>query len=179
MTGGPFLAAVDRRWQRLAQRVDALRDRFGVLLVLLVGTFIALGSAQHTWARVLVGVLQFAVLVVGAAVTDMPLDGRLAALGVTGVMAMALGPSSADTAGGIGELAGFVVLTTVLIAVLGRLRKHERVTVRTLLGAVCAYFLLGLAFGALYGALNGLAGPRHCSATRWSARCSPTSASRR
>ena len=54
------------------------------------------------------------------------------------------------------RLAGFVVLTTLLIAVLGRLVKHERVTVQTLLGAVCAYFLIGLAFGAVYGALNDL-----------------------
>ena len=169
---------MDRRWQRLARRVDTLRDRFGVLLVLLVGTFIALGSAQHTWARVLVGVLQFAVLVVGAAVTDMPLDGRLAALAVTGVMAMALGPSSDDIAGGIGELAGFVVLTTVLIAVLGRLRKHERVTVRTLLGAVCAYFFSDWRSAPSTGR-STTSPTRHCSATRWSARCSPTSASRR
>jgi hypothetical protein len=35
--------------------------------------------------------------------------------------------------------------------------RHEHVTLQTLYGAVCAYFLIGLMFSALYGAMNDLA----------------------
>ena len=41
--------------RRLAARTDAVQDRFGVLLTLLVGSFVTLGSADNTWARVVAG----------------------------------------------------------------------------------------------------------------------------
>jgi Ion channel len=44
--------------------------------------------------------------------------------------------------------------------VLERVLRHRRVTLQTLYGAVCAYFLLGLAFAAIYAALDQLASDR-------------------
>ena len=42
----------------------------------------------------------------------------------------------------------------ILSIVLRRVLRHERVTVQTLYGAVCAYFLIGLMFGSIYSGLD-------------------------
>ena len=136
-------------------RREEVRDRFGLLLVLIVGAFVALGFGGSTAARVLAGVLQLAALVVAVLATDLHLR-RLwfAAVALVGVLAAVLSGFSGDTPQGVGALAAIVVAIVILAAVLGRVLRHQRVTLQTLYGAVCAYFLLGLMFGSFYSALD-------------------------
>ena len=49
-----------------------------------------------------------------------------------------------------------MVMAAVLVAVLDRVLRHRRVTIQTLLGAVCAYFLIGLVFANVYGLLDAV-----------------------
>ena len=145
------------RWRSsLEWRSDEVRDRFGVLLILLVASFIALGSTDR-WARALAALLQLAALVVAFLATRLARDHRvLAALSVSAVLSVLL-TGVLDRSGvpaGIGEAASFVVLLAILVAVLDRVLRHRRVTLQTLFGAVCAYFLIGLMFSSLYGVLD-------------------------
>ncbi len=142
-------------------RREEVRDRFGLLLVLIVGAFVALGFGGSTAARVLAGVLQLAALVVAVLATDLHLR-RLwfAAVALVGVLAAVLSGFSGDTPQGVGALAAIVVAIVILAAVLGRVLRHQRVTLQTLYGAVCAYFLLGLMFGSFYSALDLLGSER-------------------
>jgi Ion channel len=139
----------------LERRREQARDRFGVLLLLLVGSFVALGFADERWMRAVAVLLQIAALAVGFLATTLGRDHRwLGLFALVGTAAIVLVAMSGDTASGIGEIAGVVVLAALLVAVLDRVLHHEQVSVQTLFGAVCAYFLIGLMFSAVYGALN-------------------------
>jgi hypothetical protein len=126
-----------------------------VLLLLLVGSFVALGFADERWMRAVAVLLQIGALAVGFLATTLGRDHRwLGLFALVGTAAIVLVAMSGDTASGIGEIAGVVVLAALLVAVLDRVLHHEQVSVQTLFGAVCAYFLIGLMFSAVYGALN-------------------------
>jgi hypothetical protein len=143
----------------LERRREQARDRFGVLLVLLIGSFVTLGFSDKTWARVLAGALQLAALLYGFLATSLRQNHRwLGLFAVLGIVAVVLVALEGDVASGIGELAGVVVLGALLVAILARVLRHERVTLQTLYGAVCTYFLIGLMFSAIYGAMNDLSG---------------------
>lgn len=142
---------------RLERRRQQAQDRFGVLLLLLVGSFIALGFSDNTWARVVAGVLQLTALAVGFLASGLRQRyRRLGVIGLVGIVSIVLTAVAGDTATGISQIGGVVVLATLLVGVLDRVLHHEEVTVQTLFGAVCAYFLIGLMFSAVYGALNDL-----------------------
>jgi hypothetical protein len=146
---------VDQPRPRLERRREQARDRFGPLLLLLVGSFVALGFSAHTWVQVLAAALQLAAVVFAFLATGLRQDHRwLGLFAVIGTVAVVLRALDRDTASGIGELAGVVVLGALLVAVLDRVLHHDHVTVQTLYGAVCAYFLIGLMFSAVYGALD-------------------------
>jgi Ion channel len=146
---------VDQPLPRLERRREQARDRFGVLLLLLVGSFVALGFADERWMRAVAVLLQIGALAVGFLATTLGRDHRwLGLFALVGTAAIVLVAMSGDTASGIGEIAGVVVLAALLVAVLDRVLHHEQVSVQTLFGAVCAYFLIGLMFSAVYGALN-------------------------
>jgi Ion channel len=148
---------VNQPRQRLERRRRQAEDRFGVLLLLLVGSFIALGFSEERWVRVLAAGLQLAALVVGFLATGLRRDHKwLGSFALVGVVATVLVGLEGDTASGIGEVAGVFVLGALLVALLDRVLRHEHVTIQTLFGAVCAYFLIGLMFSGVYGALNDL-----------------------
>src|SRR5512144_1507041 len=107
---------------------EHVRDRFGLLLFLLAGSFVALGFTG-TWMRLLAGLLQLAALVVAFGATGLRRDhlvlGGVALAGVSGP------PGAAQ---GVGSLAACVVLVTILLGVLERVLRHRRVTSQTLFG---------------------------------------------
>ena len=148
---------MDQPRQRLERRRQQARDRFGALLLLLIGSFVALGFSNNTWARVVAGVLELAALVVGFLASGLTQRyRRLGLVGLVGIVSIVLSAVAGDTATGISQIAGVVVLGTLLLGVLDRVLHHQVVTVQTLFGAVCAYFLIGLMFSYVYGALNDL-----------------------
>jgi len=135
---------------------EKVRDRFGLLLLLLASSFVALGFTA-TWMKVLASALQLAALVVAFAATGVRRDRVvLGTAGVAGVVAVGLaavtGPPG--VAQGVGALATCVVMVAILVGVLERVLRHRRVTIQTLFGAVCAYFLIGLLFSSVYVALD-------------------------
>lgn len=141
--------------RRLTARTNAVQDRFGVLLLFLVLSFIALGSADRAWARVVAGLLQLAGLIVAFLSTRLFRNHRwLGLLAGVGLVAIVLTVATNDVAVGIGAIAAAIVLTVVLIAVLDQVLRHRQVSIQTLFGAVCAYFLIGLIFSSIYAVLD-------------------------
>jgi len=140
----------------LRRREEHVRDRFGLLLLLLASSFVALGFTA-TWMKVLASALQLAALVVAFAATGLRRDrvvlGTAAVAGLVAVgLAAVTGPPG--VAQGVAALASCVVLVAILVGVLDRVLRHRRVTSQTLFGAVCAYFLIGLTFSSVYLALD-------------------------
>ena len=149
---------MNRQRRSLGQRREEVQDRFGLLLGLLVGAFVALGFGGNTAARVIANLLQVAAIVVAFMATDLRRHHLwLAVTATLGVIAVFLSGFASETLRGLGSLANIVVGLSILVAVLERVLRHRRVTLQTLYGAVCAYFLLGLAFAAIYSALDELA----------------------
>jgi hypothetical protein len=136
-----------------------ISDRFGLLLLLLVGAFIAQGLGTALWARVVTSALEFCALVVAFYSTGV-LSGppSITALGLCGVIAF--GASTVQASAGapfaISSIVGVGVVFAMLASVLLRVLRHKRVNTQTLYGAVCAYLLLGFLFADLYGAFDAL-----------------------
>src|SRR5262249_23360508 len=142
---------------RNERRRERVRDRFGILLVLLIGSFLALGFTDSTWGRVIAAVLEAAALVACLLTTQLRADHRwLGMVAAVCLLTLIPGPISGELGGGIADIALILLFITILIAVLSRVLRHPRVTLQTLYGAVCAYFLIGLMFSSLYGALDNL-----------------------
>jgi drug/metabolite transporter (DMT)-like permease len=138
-------------------RIQRVQDRFGLLLLLLIGAFVALGFSAETWARYVAALLEIAALAVAFLATRLRRDHRwLAVVLVVAIIAVVASALTGDTSEGIANIAVTFVFAAMLIAVLDRVLRHRRVTVQTLFGAVCAYFLIGLMFSAIYSALDAL-----------------------
>jgi len=134
-----------------------VQDRFGLLLVLIVASFVTLGASNDTWARELATALQFAALIVAFLSTALIRAHRwLGLFALAEVLALLLTPSSSDVSDGIAAIAGAAVLLILVVAVLDRVLRHKRVTVQTLYGATCAYLLIGLTFSSIYAAFDAL-----------------------
>ncbi len=124
--------------------------RFGVLLVamlaeLTVGPFIIMATGTLLIARLLgMIVLVAALLVVGAHGTAVFLF--VGAL----IFHLASMASDASVVAALAEAFRFVFLTYVLALILRRVLRDRRVTLDTVAGAACAYFLLGVIWGELF-----------------------------
>ena len=134
------------------------RDRFGVLLALLLATFLFGGITDDRWPRLVTAALGLAALGVGVTSTDLlrrrALSAALAVTSVTGGSLVVVLP--ADHLGaGVGALGQAIVLGAILAAVVARVLRHETVTRSTLAGAIAAYIIIGLVFAWIFLALRG------------------------
>jgi hypothetical protein len=123
-------------------------------LLLLLGSFLAAGFPNR-WAQGLSWWLEVAALIVAFLATAIRREHAwLALVALAAILALPAAVLTGDAAAGFGDLAIVVLTVAILIAVLDRVLRHRRVTIQTLYGAVCAYFLLGLLFASVYGALD-------------------------
>ena len=140
---------------RLSEREHTkIRDRFGIVLILLIITvFFSISAPDEPWAWlttavVLAVTLSIAILASGA----QPKVVR-AWLGVGG---LGIGASIIIAVVQAGSARGYLALTTLLLtlvtmgAVARRLWLHVEISVLTVLGAVCIYVLLGLFFAFVF-----------------------------
>jgi Ion channel len=117
----------------LERRREEVKDRFGLLLVLLVGAFVALGFGGSTAARVIAGVLQVAALAVAFLATEVRKRHLwLAVAAMAGVLAVVLSGFASDIPQGVGSLASILVVISILVAVLERVLRHPRVSFITM-----------------------------------------------
>lgn len=131
-------------------------DHFGRLLVLILVGFLLLGIEASWTARLSLFTNAALVVVAFRATslrTSMP---RLAAIAAVGIGAAVLGALTSDgerliALTAIGE---FILLGTLVLAILATVLRHDVVSGQTIIGVISAYLLIGLAFSWLYLAID-------------------------
>jgi len=84
-------------------------------------------------------------------------DPRWGAIGSTFLSAAALVVAISSSIVGLTYLLPIALLVTATLPItLSRVLQHRRITYETVLGALCAYVLIGLLFAFLYLAVSGL-----------------------
>jgi hypothetical protein len=150
-------APVPKRWRR---RVESVSDAFGIVFLLVVVSYVLMSLLPlKGWTAVLVAAVSCLTAVVGLASARAPhpvVDGAAA----LSVVAVGLETVAAAAGGhGLYGAAALIIvslLTLAMVAVLRRVITAERVGVRSILGALSVYVLLGLLFGYLYSAIDRL-----------------------
>jgi hypothetical protein len=136
----------------MAKDQGRLQDHFGLLLVLLVASFLLTGLTEDDWLKTLSAVVNGLTLLVAFRATSLRTDyTRLAAAGSAAIAGIVAAVVVAGE-GGDALLAAcqLIVLTVLFLAIIQRVLRHERVSAQTLFGALCAYVLLGLMYTWAY-----------------------------
>ena len=146
-----------RRRPRIGERLHRAGGRHGPLLLALLALYLAAPLLESGfWSgRIILG-LYYSVIVLGiVGATD---RGRLHA----GAAALAAGSFAANFVGERGEIdallratdvAGIALLTVSTLAVLRHVLLDSRVTLNTVLGGVCAYFMMSGIWAFTYALL--------------------------
>ena len=150
----------------MGYRADLVRivDSYTSLLVLLLANFFLLEVVDDPrWGAVGSTILAAIALVV--AISD-PATGhtitRLQAVTIAACVALApivLFVNSAEVLGLTYLLPAVLLVTATLPVTVNRVLHHRRITYETVLGALCAYVLIGLLFAFLYLAVEEFRAP--------------------
>ena len=148
---------------RLRGNLVRIVDSYGFLLVLLLANFFLLEVVDNRrWGAIGSTFLAAAALVV--AISDPDTGHRVTRRqGIQIAACVALAPvvlfvDSAEVLGLAYLLPAVLLVTATLPVTVSRVLHHRRVTHETVLGALCAYVLIGLLFAFLYLAVNELRG---------------------
>ncbi len=151
--------------QLLSGEQRAVRDAYGVALVLVLGSvlgLIASGSVLRSLFALISSLLLVAALFLTLRVSGV--SRRTAkvgeALSVLLFAAAAAGLLIADSPGQIPALIAWTLLTAGTIAAIGRrLRTYERVTLQLVMGLMVIYLLIGILFGLAYELMDSVNPP--------------------
>jgi Ion channel len=147
-----------REWT-LEKVISTLGDRYGLVLVLLLVTYVlATALPARDWVAPVLTAIQGVTVVVALAASGVSDAHRRLATGAASLaVIIAAGAAVAGgRAGGVPALISAVLLCASLLAIIRRLVSHERVTSQTLLGAMCCYVLFGLIYTFVFAAASRL-----------------------
>jgi hypothetical protein len=153
MTADPTLQETAKvPWfdSRLWREAVSASDSYGLLLVLVVIDYLLL-SVDWTGRLATVVDVTFVGFTAFFGIRTSGVRGPLLR-GVIGVAVAAVIGSiiyalvGGDVIKGVALIAGAILLLAIPVAVLYRILQHRQVTAQTILGAICAYVLLGLVF---------------------------------
>ena len=143
---------------RPAGELAAPPGRFGLLLLVLIVTYLLSAFAKGHWIDALQVVLFTVVAIL--ALRNSSVSRRIvrvilaAAIAVSAVMfALAF---TVDTARGIVHVWTGVVLLGAVVVIVRRVLSFGEVTIQSIYGALSAYLVIGLMFAAFYAAINDL-----------------------
>jgi uncharacterized membrane protein len=133
-------------------------DSYGLLLALLVVLYVTIAavSNQSLWGRFFISVILGAVLLLAFHTSHVRARGLTVGV-VLVVIADAANLFQAvfDRHGADGST--YIMFVLVMIApvvILNRIIRHETVGLETILGAICVYVLIGIAFAGIYAGVN-------------------------
>jgi hypothetical protein len=140
-------------------RGPALRGRYGLLLLLLIATYLLSAFSHAGLAEPLQVALFSAVLVLS--LRNSPLERRqVRLLGwatvIGSVAALAAALTGTDTGYGLGELWKGLILLLSAVFIVRRVLARPTVTLQSIYGALSAYLIVGLMFAAFYSAMDHL-----------------------
>jgi hypothetical protein len=132
--------------------------RFGLLLLILIFTYLLSAFTSGAWVNGVQIVLFLAVAALS--LRNGRLGRRAARLAILfAVVGTALAVTlaithSADAGAGVANLWAALVLLGAVILLVGRVLAQREVTLQSIFGAVSAYMIIGLMFAAIYNATN-------------------------
>jgi Ion channel len=136
------------------------RERYELLFVLLLLTFVLGAFFTDSWARLPTLLLYAAALLI--ALRSGQLSGPVAravrvllAIGSAAVVVAVVVAPNAATEGALACWVAVVVLTTIIVLV-RRVLHHPAVTMQTVFGALSAYLLIGFFFSSVYTSMARL-----------------------
>jgi len=133
-------------------------DSYGLLLALLIVLYIVIAAApqESLWGRFFITLVLGAVLLLALHTSHVRARGLKVGIAVVVLADLAnLLQAMLDRHGGDGST--FIMFVLVLIApvvILNRIIRHEMVGLETILGAICVYVLIAIAFAGIYGGVN-------------------------
>jgi hypothetical protein len=155
-------ARISAREERWTQRAERVRDAFGLVLILVLVSYV-LGSllTNHSWSAVVLCIATSATSIV--ALTSAHARPRLvrAAIwlsGLTILLAVIAAASGADVWLDLASLVQVCLLAVAMGAVLARVLTTAEVNLRTILGAISVYTVLGILFSFVYDGVARLQG---------------------
>jgi uncharacterized membrane protein len=152
----------DSRRRRLSREAYAERfargDSYGLLLALLIGLYLLIAAEQHRslWGRFLISVVLGLVLLLAFHTSHVRARGfRIGvALVLLADLANLLQAAFGRQASDGSTFVMFLLVLAAPVVILNRIIRHETVGLETILGAICVYVLIGIAFAGIYGGIN-------------------------
>jgi hypothetical protein len=139
-------------------RFDWTRDRYGLLFVLLIVSYVLTGFGDSTAISVVFGFVLVAVFVLAALADGLPTLVTRAALVIAGLIVVAFAVATiagdGDTGEGLFSAIAAAAQFTAVGLILYRISHHRTVSFQTVMGGIAAYALLGFAHGSLYEAID-------------------------
>lgn len=132
-----------------------IENRFGVVLVLLFfAVFFSIAAPDEPWPLLLTNIvlattLSIAMLASGVQPKVVRAWLGVAVLGV-GVSVLIAFTQDTTSAGGYQAITSLILTAATIGAIVRRIWQHVEISVVTVLGAVCAYVLVGLSFAFAY-----------------------------
>lgn len=144
----------------MAQRLRS-GDTYGVVLILIVVGYVLMAYLEDSrWSRFVLSVTVGGILLLALYASHTRGHIIHVALGVSVVAAVASFLQAVTGGrGDVAAVAGYLMFGLLLlapIAITARIVKHPVVNLETILGAVCAYLLIGMLFAGLYRAADAL-----------------------
>jgi hypothetical protein len=148
--------------ERLLLRAERISDAFGLVLVLVLATYVLASLlGNRGWDAVVLAISASATSVV--ALVSSHADPRAVRLAV-GLAAAAVACAAVAAAGGdhiwlnVGSLIEICLLTAAMLAVLRRVVTSAEIGFRTILGALSFYTVLGILFTYVYATVDRIQG---------------------
>ncbi len=141
---------------------DGSGDRFGLLLLVLIATYILSAFLTGAWVNA-VQIVLF-VLVAALATRTGRISRQHARLAIIIMLAGSAAAviltltHSADAGAGAASLWTAAVLLFAVGVIVRRVLSHTVITLQSIFGAVAAYMIIGLMFAAVYAAINRFSG---------------------
>ena len=141
---------------------DGSGDRFGLLLAVLVASYLLSAFLSGGWVSAIQIVMFLAVA--GLAIRNGRVRRRtahvaLTVLGAGSVIAVLLAVlHGADAGAAVASLWTGLVLLFAVVLIVRRVLGHPVVTIQSIFGAISAYMIIGLMFSAFYATMNRFGG---------------------
>jgi hypothetical protein len=146
-------------WYRRGEFVEKLRrgDSYSVLLALILVAYVAIALFERSpWERFVITTTLGLVVLLTLHTSHVRARPMRVVVGLTMIAELSvLVQAIIGREGNDGSAyVMFVLLLMAPVVILSRILRHEVVGVETILGAVCVYVLLGIAFAGIYAAIN-------------------------
>jgi hypothetical protein len=159
MNRGAIRARSRERWLRRAER---LRDEFGLVLVLVLATYVLVSLLDnHGWPAVILALATSATSVVALTSSHVRAGAVRAAIwlsALTVALVVVAAITDAHTWLNIASAIQIALLAVAMAAVLRRVITTAEVGSRTILGAISVYTVLGILFTFIYGTIDRILG---------------------